>query len=191
MKKAMERSIVIIIILALAVGIGFLYQKIWDKIDRARYPQDYSEFVEKYSAEYGVPDYIIYSVIKVESGYKSNAVSHAGAVGLMQIMPDTFDWVMMLRNEELSEGMLYDPETNIKYGTYLLSYLYTEFGNWNTVYAAYNAGMTRVRGWLENAQYSTDGKMLVLNKIPIDETRNYVPKINAAIEVYQRLYYGG
>lgn len=187
MKKAIKRSIVIIIILAVSVGIGFVYEKIWDKIDRVRYPQKFSEFVEKYSNEYGVPEYIVYSVIKVESDYESNAVSHAGAVGLMQITPETFDWVMMLMREELDRGMLYDPETNIKYGTYLLSYLYTEFGNWNTVYAAYNAGMSRVKGWLENPQYTDiDGK---LDYIPIEETRKYVPKINSAIEVYQRLYY--
>lgn len=189
MKTTIKRSAVILAILALSVGIGFLYDTIWDKIDRVRYPREYSGMVSRYSAEYGVPDYIIYSVIKVESDYQSNAVSHAGAVGLMQITPDTFDWLMMLCREDLDHGLLYDPETNIRYGTYLLSYLYTEFGNWNTVYAAYNAGMTRVKGWLEDAAYS-DGEGN-LTYIPIQETREYVPKINAAIEVYQRLYYEG
>lgn len=187
MKKAIKRSIVIILILILSVGIGFAYQSIWDRIDRFRYPRNYSEYVEKYSGEYGVPEHIVYAVIKVESNFQSNAVSSAGAIGLMQITPDTFDWIMMLLREDIDKGLLYDPETNIKYGTYLLSYLYNEFGHWNTVYSAYNAGMTRVRKWLENPDYSNgDG---LLEYIPIEETRKYVPKINSAIEVYLRLYY--
>jgi soluble lytic murein transglycosylase len=187
LQKAVMRSVIIMLILAASVTIGFLYQTIADKIERGRYPQGFSEFVEKYSALYGVPEYIVYSVIKVESDYQSNAVSHAGAVGLMQITPDTFDWLMLLRRETLDKGLLYDPETNIDYGTFMLSYLYNEFGDWNTVFAAYNAGMARVKGWLADGGYTNEEGDLV--DIPIAETRNYVPKINKAIEVYKRLYY--
>jgi soluble lytic murein transglycosylase len=187
LQKAVMRSVIIMLILAASVTIGFLYQTIADKIERGRYPQGFSEYVEKYSALYGVPEYIVYSVIKVESDYQSNAVSHAGAVGLMQITPDTFDWLMLLRRETLDKGLLYDPETNIDYGTFMLSYLYNEFGDWNTVFAAYNAGMARVKGWLADGGYTNEEGDLV--DIPIAETRNYVPKINKAIEVYKRLYY--
>lgn len=106
MKKSVQRSIAIVVILLAAVSCGFLYQFVWDKIDRARYPREYSEYVSEYAEAYGVPEYIIYAVIRVESNFSSNAVSEAGAVGLMQITPDTFDWISMLLKRETELGML-------------------------------------------------------------------------------------
>lgn len=186
-KKALVRSAVIISILLLSVLTGFLFQFIWDKVDRANYPRDYSEYVEQYAGQYGVPEAVVYAVIKTESSFSSGAVSDVGAVGLMQIMPDTFNWLMTMTKESLEAGMLYDPATNIKYGTYYLSYLYLRYGSWDEVFAAYNAGHGKVDEWLEDGQYTgKDGKLV---QIPFDETRNYVKKVNHAIGVYKRLYY--
>jgi soluble lytic murein transglycosylase len=189
LKTSVRRSIVIVVILLLSVAAGFLYQLIWDKIDRVRYPRQYSEYVSQYSSVYGVPEYVIYAVIQVESGFSSNAVSDAGAIGLMQMTPDTFSWVSMMMKRNAETGMLYDPQTNIEYGTYLLSYLYIRYNRWDTVFAAYNAGMTRVDEWLLNSDYSEDG--VRLTSIPYEETRQYVRRIDEAISVYQRLYYDG
>lgn len=186
-KSSLRMSGVILVILALSIVAGFLYQTIWDAIDRMRYPQDYSEYVTKYATEYGVPEYIVYAVIKVESDFASNALSSAGAVGLMQMTPDTFDWVSMLMKRTADAGMLYDPETNIEYGTYLLSYLYMRYNRWDTVFAAYNAGMSRVDGWLNDPAIANEDGHLV--DIPIRETDKYVDRVNDAIEVYRRLYY--
>ncbi len=186
-KKALVRSAVIISILLLSVLTGFLFQFIWDKVDRANYPRDYSEYVEQYAGQYGVPEAVVYAVIKTESSFSSGAMSDAGAVGLMQIMPDTFNWLMTMTKESLEEGMLYDPATNIKYGTYYLSYLYLRYNSWDEVFAAYNAGHGNVDEWLEDEQYTDkDGK---LSRIPFEETKNYVKKVNNAIDVYKRLYY--
>ena len=85
MKKAILRSFAVLIILSLSVGMGFAYSKLYEKYERASYPCDFAELVSKYSVQFGVPKEIIYSVIKTESNFQSNAVSHAGAVGLMQI----------------------------------------------------------------------------------------------------------
>lgn len=187
LSAALRRSIVIIAILVISVLVGFIYQSVWDRIDHGRYPQKYTEFVSKYSSECGVPEYVIYAVINVESGFDSSAVSSAGAVGLMQITSDTFDFLMLLTKENLQHGMLYDPETNIKYGAHLLAYLYAELEDWNLTFAAYNAGVNRVKGWLQDPEYTdADGKLV---KIPIEETRNYVEKVNKNIEEYKRLYY--
>ena len=159
-KKALVRSAVIISILLLSVLTGFLFQFIWDKVDRANYPRDYSEYVEQYARQYGVPEAVVYAVIKTESSFSSGAVSDAGAVGLMQIMPDTFNWLMTMTKESLEAGMLYDPATNIKYGTYYLSYLYLRYNSWDEVFAAYNAGHGNVDEWLEDEQYTNkDGKI--------------------------------
>ena len=181
LKKSARMSGVILVILVLSVVCGLLYQTIWDAIDRFRYPQGYSEYVTQYAAEFGVPEYVVYAVIRVESNYKSNAVSSAGAVGLMQMTPDTFQWVSMLMKQTADPGMLYDPETNIRYGTYLLSYLYARYNRWDTVFAAYNAGMTRVDGWLTDEAYTDgDGR---LTRIPFKETAKYVERVNDAISV--------
>lgn len=189
MKKnnAVMRSIVIISILLLSVLCGLLFQVIWDAVDRATHPMEYSDYVEVYSYQYGVPEYVVYSVIKVESDFESGAVSDVGAVGLMQLMPETFVWLTTENGENLNTATLYDPETNIKYGTYYLSKLYLQFGTWDEVYAAYNAGPTKVEEWLEDEKYSENGK--TLDEIPYKETENYVKKLNKANEIYKKLYY--
>ena len=186
-KKALFRSAVIVSILILSILTGLLFQIIWDHVDRKSHPREYSDYVETYAAEYGVPEAVVYAVIKTESGFSSGAVSDAGAVGLMQIMPDTFHWLLTMTKESLDSGMLYDPQTNIKYGTYYLSYLYLRYGSWDEVFAAYNAGHGKVDEWLADEDcIDENGK---LAQIPYEETRNYVKKVNKAIDVYTRLYY--
>lgn len=185
--KAVMRSIVIISILLLSVLCGFLFQVICDSVDRATHPLEYSDFVEVYSYEYGVPEYIIYSVIKAESDFESGAVSEAGAIGLMQMMPDTFVWLTTELSENLDSAMLYDPETNIKYGTYYLKKLYLQFGTWDEVFAAYNAGPTNVEKWLADDKYSSDGR--TLDTIPYKETRDYVKRVNKASEIYKNIIF--
>ena len=164
-----------------------MFQVIWDAVDRATHPKEYSDYVEVYSYQYGVPEYVVYSVIKVESDFESGAVSDVGAVGLMQLMPETFVWLTTENGENLNTSTLYDPETNIKYGTYYLSKLYLQFGTWDEVYAAYNAGPTKVEEWLDDEKYSENGK--TLDEIPFKETENYVKKLNKANEIYKKLYY--
>ena len=186
MRTALVRSAIILLILALSVALGFAYQKISDAVDRRNYPREYEDVVKKYSLEYGVPEYVIYAVIRTESGFDSGAKSSAGALGLMQITPTTFDWMLSKTHEGYETGMLYDPDTNIKYGTYLLSYLYLKYNNWENVFAAYNAGDSRVDGWLADPEISKDGK---LTDIPIEETKNYVKKVSSAVEKYKELYY--
>lgn len=187
----MKRTITIILIIAVAVGLGYVYEKVLSTIEKKAYPLIYEEFVDKYAEEYGVPREIVYSIINTESNFKSNAESHKGAIGLMQITPDTFTWLMTKTGEKLAEGMLYDPQTNIKYGAYFLKYLFTEFetldDNWNLVFAAYNAGLNRVKGdWMKKPEYIIDGKIVY---IPFEETRNYIEKVNKGIETYRRLYF--
>lgn len=185
-KSALVRSGVILIILALSVAVGFAYQRISDALDRRNYPREYSDIVTKYSSEYGVPENVIYAVIRTESSFDSGAKSSAGALGLMQIMPSTFDWLVSLTQENYETGMLYDPETNIKYGTYLLSYLYLRYNDWETVYAAYNGGATNVDKWLADTSVCENGKLV---NIPIAETAKYVKKVASSAEKYKELYY--
>ena len=188
----MKRTIIILILLAVSVGLGYAYEQILTALyKRAHpFPAEFEEFVMQYSEEYNVPPYIILSVIQAESSFRSHAVSKsAGAVGLMQIMPDTFDWLMRRAGEHHEHGMLFDPEINIRYGTFYLRYLYDLFGDWELAFAAYNAGHNRVRNnWLNDSEIVRDGK-LIISAIPFEETRNYVIKVNKNKEMYKKLYF--
>lgn len=185
MKKYIGALFTVVFILLLAIGAGFLFIFINHQYDRMTHPQDYSEYVEGYATLYGVPSDIIYAVIRTESAFESDALSPKGAVGLMQITPDTFTWLMTKTGEEHEPEKLYIPQINIKYGVFFLSYLYGEFNSWDTVYAAYNAGMSRVKGWLEDPTITEEGKLV---NIPFDETKNYVTLVKRAAENYRRIY---
>ncbi len=152
------------------------------------YPREYSEYVTRYCEAYSVPEDLVYAVIRTESSFDPNAESRVGALGLMQLMPDTLDWLSRLLDEDAPTGEITDPETNIKYGTYYLRHLYDRFGDWGTAIAAYNAGHGRVAQWLDNPEYSVDGRRL--DFIPFQETRNYVNRISDARKHYKELYYG-
>lgn len=150
---------------------------------RLVYKRGYLETVEHCSYEYGVPSSIIYAVIFTESGFDKNALSHAGAMGLMQLMPQTFASISSELNI-LSDDP-YHPEVNIRCGTRLLAKLYDKYGSWDTAFAAYNAGEKAVDGWLSDRRYSEGGKLV---NIPYKETSEYVKKVNNAVSVYTRLY---
>jgi Soluble lytic murein transglycosylase and related regulatory proteins (some contain LysM/invasin domains) len=154
-------------------------------IARKLHPTEYSDVVGINADKFGVPRSVIFAVINTESSFNPKAVSSAGAMGLMQLMPETFEWLLSKSGEELSTDALYTPEINIRYGTMLLAALYAEFGRWDTAYAAYNAGLNRVRLWLSNPDFSQDG---ALTEIPFAETERYVKKVEAAVIEYKRLY---
>ncbi|MBQ7541004.1 MAG: lytic transglycosylase domain-containing protein [Clostridia bacterium] len=153
---------------------------------RAVYPHKYEDSVEKYSAQYGVDKNLIYAVICTESSFRTDASSEVGAAGLMQIMPETFEWLCMRMGEDAEFYELYDPDTAIRFGTYLLHLLTEEFGDVRTVLAAYHAGRGQVARWLGDASVSPDGKTLA--KIPYSDTAHYVRKVERAISMYQNLY---
>ena len=176
--------IVTALVLLVAAG-GILFAL--DRYLVQTHPLKYQTYVNEYSKEFGVDRILVYSVIKTESGFRPDAVSDVGARGLMQITEETFDWIKYkLGDEESSFYDMYDPQTNIRYGCFLLGYLTDEFGNVDTAMAAYHAGRTRVNGWLSDSKYSSDG--VHLDEIPISDTAYYVEKINRAMTVYHKLY---
>ncbi len=176
----------LIITVAAVAAIAVLFSGVFACLIRVNYPIKYSEYVEKYCAEFGVDQMLVYAVIKTESSFDPSAVSGAGAQGLMQITPETLEWLAGKLGEEYEKLDIFNEETAIKYGTFFLSYLLDEFGNRNTAVAAYHAGRGRINDWLSDPAYSADGRTLI--EIPIDETRHYVNKINSAYNVYTRLY---
>ena len=154
------------------------------------YPQKYSEQVERSSREFGVDEALIYSVMRTESGFRPEVESHAGAIGLMQLMPATFDWLQERLEGEIkySADSLKNPDINVRYGTYFLSILKEQYGaDIYTISAAYNAGSSSVDSWLSDRSYSSDGVKLM--NIPYKETKDYAEKVLKTYELYKKLYY--
>ena len=182
----MKRTLIILLILVLAAGAGFAYIYIDDAFKQWTHPIVFEDYVEQYADAYAVPREIVYAVMKCESSFKSDAVSPKGAVGLMQITPDTYAWLCTKIGGDGNPELLYNPEINIKYGTYFLSSLFLEFGTWDNAFAAYNAGRSRVTGWLKDERYNQNGKLV---NIPYPETEEYVIRVKNAVEVYRKLYF--
>ncbi|MBE6754374.1 MAG: lytic transglycosylase domain-containing protein [Ruminococcaceae bacterium] len=153
---------------------------------RVLYPLRYSTFVEQSCAEFGVPETLVYAIIHTESGFDTNARSELGALGLMQIMPETFRWLQRkLPTEiELAEDELFKPEINIRYGVYYLSMLRDMFGDDTLTVAAYHAGQGRVRTWLQEEKIPAVG--CLAEDIPSAATGHYVRKVTRARQVYEK-----
>lgn len=146
------------------------------------YPKKYGAEVKKYAAMYDVDEEMIFSVIKAESNFESDAVSKKGAVGLMQVMEDTARWIAERTGiDKFSAQDLDSADKNIKIGAWYLSYLLELYDDdVKCALAAYNAGPANVNGWLDNAT--------VLENIPFPETEKYVKKTQRFIKIYQFLY---
>ena len=186
-KDTARKSAVIIGIILLALLCGYLYQLIGHGADLKKHPRQYEEYVEKYAAEYGVPEQVIYATILNQSGFCSNYVSDDGRIGLMQLSPDTLRWLTSMTKETLEAGILYDPETNIKYGTYMMSYLYTKYNRWKTVAAMMVTDEATVNAWTDNPAYSDEHGNLT--DIPDKAVENLVEQIEDDTEMYRKLYY--
>ena len=191
----MRRSLRIgLFIFALAVAIWFVAFN--STVQRGIfYPFRYRSVVELYSEKYHVDKYLAIAVMKNESNFKPSALSHSGAVGLMQIMPETADWIAtQLDDEPLSDEnfnfdvtRLYDPELNIRYGIWYLSTLEEEFdGNDVLALAAYNAGRGNVWHWIDEHGWASDFKDV--DQIPFAETRDYVKRVLGCRTKYKMLY---
>lgn len=182
-----DRRIVIGTVVLLAIMLGLICETVHLATRRATYPREFSEFVTAGAEEFGIPEAVIYATIKTESDFDANAVSPAGAQGLMQLMPATYRWISDdMLGERLDDSMISDPATNIRYGSYMLSWLYGIYGDWDNVFAAYNAGVGNVNAWLKDPRYSFAGH---LTDIPFDETRNYVRRQQKNVKAYKKLYY--
>lgn len=149
------------------------------------FPQKYNDLINKYSQMYNVHKSIIASVINIESSYRKDCVSKAGAVGLMQILPSTAHDMASRLDMQIEDEDLFDEETNIKIGTFYLSYLLDIFDNNITnALSAYNWGMNNVKDWILNGNHDNG----TINNIPVEETRNYLKKFNTSYFVYKNIY---
>lgn len=182
-KSGFKIFLAVLLVALFIIGVYYIQDYYNKKLTQKLYPRPYPEIVAAASAKYDIPVEVIYSVMKVESNFDVYAVSRAGALGLMQILPDTFVWLCERRKEKHDISMLFVAEINIDYGVYYMRYLLDYYeGDMTLVYAAYNAGMGNVNKWLKNQNG-------VLIDIPFEETRKYIERINNTINIYKKLIY--
>lgn len=176
--------------LLLAIGVVGLRWGV-DAIERAFHPKEYSEYVEYYAGKYDLDPLLVYSFICTESDFEPTAQSSVDARGLMQITEETFDWLKsrIAPTETLEFASLYDPEVNVRFGTYYLKITLERYdGDVSTAAAAYHSGWGTVDQLLQMEEHSADGE--TLQGFPYNQMHHYVNKITACYQTYQRLYAG-
>ena len=182
MKRLLEAVAWLLALAALVVGLRWGQEQYLC----TAYPDDYRETVQQCAEKYNFDPSLIFAVVYTESNFDAQAVSSAGAKGLMQVTDDTLDWALFRLRQRGKQVDLFDPASNIFYGTSVLALLTERFGNEDTVLAAYNAGQGNVARWLRDPACSEDG--VTLSHIPYEETRAYVVRVREAQEMYRQLY---
>lgn len=158
------------------------------------YPRDYSKLISEKCKKYNVPEEIMYALVRSESFFDHQIESSAGAVGLTQLM--TFTGNDIAHRLKYNEYDLKNPDDNLEFGTWYLNNLAERLENrWLSAFFAYNAGITRVRRWMNSSkiEFNNIKKLpddLFLETIPYEETREYGRKLVGAAAMYAWLYYG-
>ncbi len=153
------------------------------------YPQGYWDSIAAYSRKYGQDPYFVAAIIREESQFHAEALSPAGARGVMQVMPATGERIARtIKMRGFDQSRLFDPDTAINLGTWYISYLMRRFrGDPLFVAAAYNAGPEAVTAWLSRKGRDSERDEFV-ESIPYSETRGYVKKVLRNYAEYKRIY---
>jgi soluble lytic murein transglycosylase len=175
----MRRAIAFVLVLGVA-AVGFAYVQTSDPgwWVRLWYPLKYGSIVRGHARNYRLDPALLAAVIYQESKFRSNALSDSGAVGLMQLLPDTAKGIAVhTGGTQFRVDDLYDPEINIRYGAWYLRHLLDKYGDEKTALAAYNAGQENVDQW----RHAGRG-------IAFSETRHYVKRVEHLKTLYRRGY---
>jgi soluble lytic murein transglycosylase len=159
-----------------------------DKFWRLAFPMPYRSSIEAYAREQSIDPYLVAALIRQESEFNPKAISRSNARGLTQVLPGTGrELSRKLKIPRYRTAMLFTPDTNLKIGTYYLKALLDQLqGKWEATLASYNAGKSRVNGWLAGNTYHEPAEFV--ESIPFGETRVYVESVLRNAEVYRRLY---
>ena len=169
----------------IALGAWALFGR--DRADLSRYPMTYAPEIRAAAQEFSLDPAYVASVVLAESSFDAEAVSSAGAIGLMQIMPATGEWIAGKLDDVFDVQRLYEPSVNLRYGCWYLRFLLDRYdGDMRTASTAYHQGQGRVDEWLQDPQYSQDGRTLTAISSAVTDT--YVNRIMESYEHYKELY---
>lgn len=154
---------------------------------KLNYPRPYQEIVAAAAETYSIDPLLIWAVMRVESSYETDALSLAGARGLLQLMPSTQEWISEQLKQETQPGDAYVPEENINMGAWFLSYLLDYFeGDLELAIMAYNAGAASVEEW--QADPMVNDRDDLIRWVWYGESREYLQRVSLAYSIYQELY---
>ena len=170
-------NLVLLVVVAGGFGLYVLaVEPPW--FERLRYPLRYSEYVRFHARDNGLDPALLAAVIYQESKFKANARSPSGAIGLMQLLPDTAQGIALhTGGTAFRVDDLYVPELNVRYGAWYLRHLLRKYGDERTALAAYNAGQDNVDRWRRAGR-----------GIQFAETRAYVDRVEDLKGIYREAY---
>jgi peptidoglycan lytic transglycosylase len=143
-----------------------------------RYPLSYEHVIRGHAENYDLDPALLAAVIYRESKFDADARSSSGAIGLMQLLPDTAKGIAVhTGGKKFVVEDLYDPEINVRYGSFYLRRLLRKYGDERLALAAYNAGQANVDRWIEEG-----------GEIQFPETQQYVDEVLELRDVYARAY---
>jgi len=172
---------------AVREGIRALNERPCLQAYRLAYLRPYMEYVERAARDFQLDPYLILAVMREESHYRADVISHADARGLMQIMPATGEYIASRKNMDFTLGMLFDPETNIRFGAWYLRSMLNSFDeDLDRALAAYNAGPGNARRWSETPLGQEP--LGFPTAITFIETREYITKVRDSYLTYRWLY---
>jgi soluble lytic murein transglycosylase len=186
MKRAILAMTTITVLVAAAAVITHLTMPGW--YARHWYPLDHADLISRSAGQNRLDPALVAAVIYEESGFEDGSQSHAGAVGLMQLMPATATWIAAKTGGvDFAVTDLKDPGVNIAYGCWYLRYLIDLYGSTEVALAAYNGGIENVDQWLADARQENREFSSVVD-IPWQETRDYVARVDRSRNIYTRAY---
>lgn len=178
-------ALLVVVVLAALVYLVVAHQVVIPGITERMYPIHFQEGIGRVAERYGVDPYLVAAVAREESRFDPKAVSRAGAIGLMQLMPETAEWIVGLDSwQGPEEPVLTDPDDSLELGACYLAFLLRRFnGDVRASVAAYNAGQGVVGRWVEE-----EGGSLELEDIRFPETRAFVERVEDTLELYRRVH---
>jgi soluble lytic murein transglycosylase len=177
----MTRRVVALAVMLVGVVAALIYlqqPRTPDFVERLRYPLEYKAIVRGHARNYGLDPALLAAVIYQESKFDAHAKSSSGAIGLMQLLPDTAKGIALhTGGSRFRVEDLYDPEINVRYGAWYLHHLLLKYGDEKDALAAYNAGQDNVDRWRRAGK-----------GIQFAETRAYVARVEQLKQIYRRAY---
>ena len=176
------KKLLALVLVAAGLAAGFAYvnstEPAW--YVRLRYPLHYDSIVRGHARNYRLDPALLAGVIYQESKFHANVKSSSGAIGLMQLLPDTAKGIAIhTGGSRFRVSDLYNPEINVRYGAWYLRHLLDKYGDERTALAAYNAGQQNVDEWRREDR-----------GIVFSETRHYVKRVERLKTLYRRGYAG-
>jgi soluble lytic murein transglycosylase len=184
----LKKAVIFLVLFVLAILTFSLYyflfslgaKTVYSYYLHSKYPLKYQDQIIKYSDEFGVDPSLISAVIYEESRFNPYSNSSRGAVGLMQLIPDTAEYISKkLKDKNFNPDKIADTDQNIRYGTYYLKYLSDKYKDQDRILAAYNAGEGNVDRWISEGDF----------QIKFKETANFVNRVKKSSSIYENIYF--